>query len=176
MRKAELPARDLRDCLSRMGGDDRRRAGDDLQSRSGVPRGRGFPRAAHQVAMRFRPSSARNGLILSGLSAVAILLVCGRRKKNSPRFRRRRYTPGMRRRDAGITLVEITAAVTMVGIVIALPHSRPVPRRPPRENHRVPGPPPDDVPGAAPGPPRPSRSRCSARRTGRGSWRPSRRC
>src|SRR5207248_3889377 len=32
----------------------------------------------------------------------------------------RSYTPGMSRRDAGITLVEVAAAVTLLGIVVAL--------------------------------------------------------
>src|SRR6185503_18568626 len=32
----------------------------------------------------------------------------------------RRYTPVMRRRDAGMTLVEVTAAITIVGIILAL--------------------------------------------------------
>jgi hypothetical protein len=35
---------------------------------------------SHQVVMRFRPASARNGLVLTTLTLVAILAYCGRRK------------------------------------------------------------------------------------------------
>jgi hypothetical protein len=38
------------------------------------------PAGAHRVVMRFRPASARNGLILSALSIVGILAYCGRKK------------------------------------------------------------------------------------------------
>lgn len=51
------------------------------------------PAGKHQVAMQFRPSSARNGLILSGLSIVAILVFCG--------WRKNRPSPG----DGGILRV-----------------------------------------------------------------------
>ena len=40
------------------------------------------PAGSHRVTMTFRPSSARNGLILSGLSAVAILAFCVLRKRS----------------------------------------------------------------------------------------------
>jgi len=38
------------------------------------------PAGSHRVVMRFRPASARHGLILSALSLVAVLGYCGRRK------------------------------------------------------------------------------------------------
>ncbi|HVE41239.1 MAG TPA: YfhO family protein [Planctomycetota bacterium] len=40
------------------------------------------PAGSHRVVMKFRPSSARNGLLLSGLSTVALLAFCGRRKRS----------------------------------------------------------------------------------------------
>jgi hypothetical protein len=40
------------------------------------------PAGTHRVTMRFRPRSARNGIILSGFSAIAILAFCGRRKRS----------------------------------------------------------------------------------------------
>ena len=40
------------------------------------------PAGSHRVTMTFRPSSARNGLLLSGLSAVAILAFCALRKRS----------------------------------------------------------------------------------------------
>lgn len=45
-------------------------------------RGVAVPAGAHKVSMRFRPPSARNGLVLSGLSIAALLAYCGRRKKS----------------------------------------------------------------------------------------------
>jgi len=42
------------------------------------------PAGSHQVVMRFRPSSARVGLLLSALSVAVILAACGRWKKASP--------------------------------------------------------------------------------------------
>jgi hypothetical protein len=38
------------------------------------------PAGSHQVVMRFQPASARNGLIGTALSMVAVLAFCGRRK------------------------------------------------------------------------------------------------
>lgn len=42
-----------------------------------------IPAGRHAVVMRFRPSSARNGLILSALSIVGLLALCGRRKTSA---------------------------------------------------------------------------------------------
>jgi hypothetical protein len=41
-----------------------------------------LPAGTHRVTMRFRPASARNGLVLSGISAIAVLAFCGRRKRS----------------------------------------------------------------------------------------------
>ena len=40
------------------------------------------PAGTHRVTMRFRPASARNGLLLSGLSTIGVLAFCGRRKRS----------------------------------------------------------------------------------------------
>ncbi len=40
------------------------------------------PAGSHRVVMKFRPSSARNGLLVSGISAIAVLAFCGRRKRS----------------------------------------------------------------------------------------------
>ena len=42
------------------------------------------PAGTHQVTMRFRPASSRNGLLLTALSVVGVLAFCGRRKKTAP--------------------------------------------------------------------------------------------
>ena len=42
------------------------------------------PAGKHTVTMRFRPGSARYGLILTALSIVALLSFCGRRKRPAP--------------------------------------------------------------------------------------------
>jgi uncharacterized membrane protein YfhO len=42
------------------------------------------PAGSHTVVMRFRPRSARVGLLLSALSVAVILALCARRKKAFP--------------------------------------------------------------------------------------------
>jgi uncharacterized membrane protein YfhO len=45
-------------------------------------RGVAVPAGSHRVVMKFRPPSARNGLVLSGISTIALLAFCGRRKRS----------------------------------------------------------------------------------------------
>src|SRR5204863_10145011 len=111
----------LRDGLSRMGGGGGRRARGDPSRESCVSRGRrsrGNPPGddavpARVVAERFAPDGA-----VGGRSP------CVLRSAEKDRSRSRsRYTRFMRRRavgERGITLVEIAAAVTIVGILVAL--------------------------------------------------------